>query len=386
MKIQMKISCITFFIFLYYCCINTTSSVFASESADFILIDNNFTEIQQNATTPEDEKQEEANFVEIQKIGESTDFIEANSYCGNSQIEISEKCDTNNFNGKNCQSFGYDKGTLSCLSNCQIISTKNCTNNPNPSPTPTTTHSTSTSSKRPGGGGYIYLPTNTPTPIPTQTPTITTLITPSSTSEPNLQILSDITETQLPQTTPTQTPQQIETEESISTCNEESQICKIPKEENILEKDNKKIIEIKTDIIKQEDNLIFHNSENQKNNNTKNINNFSNLKNQDLKFHNSDNFNFSTEENIYKNQEIKKNLNTNFNISTHTKQEQNKTSKLCNFHNIDNIINNILNTCCWIWILLAFTLGVLTRFIRKDNKNSEEYLKYQAEKLKQKLN
>ena len=63
------------------------ASAFAAESQDFILIDNNLTETQQNAETEElngEQIIEEANVVEIQKIGESIDFIEANSYCGNS--------------------------------------------------------------------------------------------------------------------------------------------------------------------------------------------------------------------------------------------------------------------------------------------------------------
>ena len=49
------------------------------------------------------------------------------SVCGNGAIEENEVCDTNNFNNKTCDDYGYPEGILYCANNCQEISTVNCT-------------------------------------------------------------------------------------------------------------------------------------------------------------------------------------------------------------------------------------------------------------------
>ncbi len=46
--------------------------------------------------------------------------------CGNNIIEGTEQCEGSNLNGKNCATYGFNSGTLSC-SNCQIIN-RNCVN------------------------------------------------------------------------------------------------------------------------------------------------------------------------------------------------------------------------------------------------------------------
>jgi cysteine-rich repeat protein len=43
--------------------------------------------------------------------------------CGNDEIDGSEECDTNNFNGNSCKSRGYDFGDLSCTEICQLDTT-----------------------------------------------------------------------------------------------------------------------------------------------------------------------------------------------------------------------------------------------------------------------
>jgi len=45
--------------------------------------------------------------------------------CGNTNKEEAEECDTNDFGGSSCSTFGYSKGSLICTSYCEI-NTSNC--------------------------------------------------------------------------------------------------------------------------------------------------------------------------------------------------------------------------------------------------------------------
>ncbi len=52
--------------------------------------------------------------------------VKQEPYCGDGIVnQPSEECDTNDFGGKTCESFGYDYGTLICTANCEI-SLSNC--------------------------------------------------------------------------------------------------------------------------------------------------------------------------------------------------------------------------------------------------------------------
>ncbi len=354
----MKTYTYTSFIFGIFLIGNSISQpIFAAESTDFILIDNNLTETTKSSqTTAEngEEKYEEANLIEIQKIGESNDFIEASSYCGNSQIETPETCDTNNFAGKTCQSFGYDKGHLLCLSNCQIINTSNCSNNPTPTLTSTPTPlPTSTYTGGSGGGGYI--PTKVPnaiTPSPSPTPT-------------NPPTPSPITIT----TTPIPTIKPIETQKPIITPRPKKEVLhKAPEIPHIVitpqTESNTPITAVSST---SNQNLIEEHRANREN-----------------------------RENTAKMQYIKP-----LDFINKDTQDRNEKSKINSkiktkiFHNSadetkNNPYENILThkeKWCWIWILLAFICGCLTRFIGRDKKSKEtiDDLHYQAQKLKQNL-
>jgi len=46
--------------------------------------------------------------------------------CGNNYIEIGETCDGTDLDDKTCSDFGYDTGSLSCLSDCSDFDTNGC--------------------------------------------------------------------------------------------------------------------------------------------------------------------------------------------------------------------------------------------------------------------
>jgi hypothetical protein len=52
------------------------------------------------------------------------------SVCGDGQIDAFEVCDGNNFGGKSCATYGYNRGSLLCVENCTRISTENCYTEP----------------------------------------------------------------------------------------------------------------------------------------------------------------------------------------------------------------------------------------------------------------
>jgi len=52
------------------------------------------------------------------------------SVCGDGQIDGFEVCDGDNFGGKSCATYGYNRGTLLCVENCTRISTENCYTEP----------------------------------------------------------------------------------------------------------------------------------------------------------------------------------------------------------------------------------------------------------------
>ncbi len=355
------------------------NSAMAAESADFILIDNNLTETQQSTQTIDgDEIQayEEANLIEIQKIGESADFIEASSYCGNSQIETPEVCDTNNFAGKTCSSYGYDTGFLQCLNTCQTISTQYCKNNPTPTPTPIATTIPSTGG---GGGGYIPPPTTqvTPTPTPTLSPTETPVpatpvpeITQTPTATPYIPQIptatAEATRTPAP-TTPPPTPTiflppptspsytvapYITTPTQITTG-------------NTLQKPLVTEEERESTIGDNNEHTIENNSEN---NTGQNIINIGSNTQENDPFHNS-------AENTGEH-------NPNIN-STERNQTQHQTLQEKAYSIYSEYKHKIP---CWIWILIAFILGCLTRFIGRRKKEEtltySENLANQAQKLK----
>jgi hypothetical protein len=63
------------------------------------------------------------------------------SICGDGEIDGTEVCDGDNFGGKSCTTYGYNRGSLLCLENCTRISTENCYTEPG--------------GLGAGGGGYI---------------------------------------------------------------------------------------------------------------------------------------------------------------------------------------------------------------------------------------
>ncbi|HIE16307.1 MAG TPA: hypothetical protein EYP69_05225 [Bacteroidales bacterium] len=347
-----------FIIPILFFSITEDSLSFASESENFILIENNLTETQKNAQTTEEvgeEKYEEANFVEIQKIGESADFIEASSYCGNSQIEVPEQCDTHNFSGKTCSSFGYDKGSLLCENNCQVISTKNCQNNPSSTPAPTTTPSPTTSTYTGGGGGGYIAPI--PTAIPTKHPTDSLII-----SETSTPIATPSPTDPIPSTTPVSSNIPIATIVPSSTSK--------PKHSPATVHTPQKI-PIKTPQPKQ-NNLVevFHNTSNP----NININTNATLQTE-AKIKNTIS-NIALEPKIFHNIGLCQNTNTESQHVSETKL--NNTSKQINSTKIPdaNILKNkyrhyLENIPDWAYILIAFILGCSTRFIGKSNKEYE---------------
>jgi len=52
--------------------------------------------------------------------------IVALSVCGDGEVTGYEVCDGTDFAGKNCGTYGYNRGTLLCLNDCSSISTENC--------------------------------------------------------------------------------------------------------------------------------------------------------------------------------------------------------------------------------------------------------------------
>jgi hypothetical protein len=57
---------------------------------------------------------------------EGKNFCQKESYCGDNDKDSNEVCDGTDLNGKTCESFGYDYGTLSCYSSCNGFSKSNC--------------------------------------------------------------------------------------------------------------------------------------------------------------------------------------------------------------------------------------------------------------------
>jgi len=72
---------------------------------------------------------------EIQTIAQGDSFQidhiemppESVGFCGDGIVGPGEECDDNNFNGKTCNTEGFDKGSLVC--NACVIDTSNCSNN-----------------------------------------------------------------------------------------------------------------------------------------------------------------------------------------------------------------------------------------------------------------
>lgn len=48
------------------------------------------------------------------------------SVCGDGEIDAFEVCDSDNFGGKTCSTYGYNRGNLLCIDNCTKISIENC--------------------------------------------------------------------------------------------------------------------------------------------------------------------------------------------------------------------------------------------------------------------
>lgn len=326
-------------------------NTYASESTDFILIDDNFAG-SESLGQNENEDYEEATLIEIQHLGESNNFIESSSYCGNNQIEENEQCDGSNFNGKTCNSLGFTGGTLSCSSSCQTISTSNCIS---PTPTPLPTIIISTGGSGGGGGGGGYIPTATPeplhssaqTPTPETTPTLTPI--PTSTTIPN--------ETTAPINSP------IPTENPIASYT--PQIIYSPNPEP-----TKKISNIGS-LIEIDDNQNETNNQNKQNKEEYNNEKIEEIENDDeeiksIKGSNKEEFipqscNQNKEKEIENDDEKKRNGDY-FSLKNSAPEQRE-----------GNISYNENIPCC-VWILLAFLLGFFTRhflgyfFDRKEKK------------------
>gem|GEM_PF-5102029 len=67
--------------------------------------------------------------------------INAYGVCGNNIIEGKEECDNLNFGRENCQTQGYDSGSLECIQKICKISTDNCKNEDDPENIVSTIHS-----------------------------------------------------------------------------------------------------------------------------------------------------------------------------------------------------------------------------------------------------
>ncbi len=152
-------------------------SVFAASTDDLILIEDTFSAIENTESTSDIIS--ESILLPIQQIGSGGGIIERTheiSICGNGIIEFSESCDKNNFGGKTCATYGKNSGSLSCSTNCKAINTSACVNalSPTPTPVPTiiptanpTIHPTPSLVISGGGGGGGYNPIIWTTPAPT---------------------------------------------------------------------------------------------------------------------------------------------------------------------------------------------------------------------------
>lgn len=333
---------------------------YAAESQDFVLIDSEFSGSQSIGQT-ESEDFEEAQLLDIQRMGESNDFIESSSYCGNNQKEETEKCDGTDFNGETCQSNGFQSGSLSCTNFCQTISTQNCiASTPTPTATPKPTIIIISTGGGTGGGGgggtggggyFTIPPTSNPTPTEepthsvspeeTNKPTNTPLATPSSTITPE--------ESFQPSESPESTPQQSQEPQEA-----QHQETNTPEENNSETHNNiGSIIEIDNEI--------------------------------DTKFSAKDNEvltgNFSEEREIGNKDEVYDYEERKSFIPTYTPNAQYINSEFKNAppEQYEKMINRNNETLpCWIWILLAFLLGFFTRhvlgwiFDRKQDEKDEE--------------
>lgn len=297
---------------------------YASESQDFILIDSEFSG-SQSLGQNENEDFEEAQLLDIQRMGESQDFIESYSYCGNKQKEETEKCDGSDFNGQTCQSFGFISGNLTCTSLCQNISIQNCISTTS-TPVPITVISggNNNESNNSGSGGSNAII------VAGLGETKTTNIS----NKNNEPIHNSFQETPSPIPTPTQIP--LHTNKPLTTVKppiiktEEVQ----PIEEEIIINNNTQ--NIRGSIINIQNNnekIIKNNQENNKTNELEKIETVEKASNIPMYNENSEYENFK-----------------NASLEIEKKSEQ-----------IIETSNNILP--CWIWTLLAFLLGFFTRHI-----------------------
>lgn len=178
---------------------------FAASVDDIVLTEDTFSVTTNNEST--DEIISESILLPVQRVGWGDTLIERAheiSICGNGIVELGEVCDKNQFKGKTCVSFNAVGGSLSCSSDCKTISTTACAYPPGISPTPIvstptpfiptpipTAVPTSTPSGGGGGGGYDPIRWATPTTIPSvpgasSVPSASPFISPSTTPESSL--------------------------------------------------------------------------------------------------------------------------------------------------------------------------------------------------------
>lgn len=177
--------------FLFSLVFSFSSFVNASESNDFILTEDSFSSTENSASSSDIIS--ESIILPIQYIGETTGDVRERTHelsvCGNGIQEFQEICDGADFNGKTCNDFGFNSGTLTCSSNCLALVTGGCNNSnsgllqtPTPTPIPTSTvissggsggSSSGGSGSSGGRGGNDPLLLITPTPTPTSVPTVT---------------------------------------------------------------------------------------------------------------------------------------------------------------------------------------------------------------------